>query len=82
MPAYDRSQLRSLKTGYFYRYFPHLLRQLDFTTFLLGCLSSELFSLLPIEITSDKGTESLVPSFDKISNYLEEKINFFSQGMF
>lgn len=59
MPAYDRSQLNCLKTGYFYHYFPYLLRKLDLTTFLLDHLSSELFSSLPVEITSAKGTERL-----------------------
>lgn len=58
MPAYDRSQLKSLKTGYFYHYFSCALRKLDFTTFLL-LFHSELFYSLPTEITSDKGRESL-----------------------
>lgn len=55
MPAYDRSQLKSLKTGYFYHYFSCALRKLDFTTFLLDRLSLNFSIHCPLKSHLTKG---------------------------
>jgi len=82
MPAFDSSQPTSRQTGYFYPYFTYLLRKQDFTAFLLGHLYSELLSSLPVAITFTEGQKILIPSFVKVSNCSEEKINFFTEGKF